>query len=1338
MAAKCPWLWEARCLWAENLMAVGHADPLKTVRGAVSVPESGKSAFLAWRGALQLWWGEYEPAVKDLDMAAAMDNPDALCWRGGALCRLGRLQESKRDLDRLLEIDPHDPEGLVWRGELRRLLGDRDGALKDLADVIAISGNKPWARVNRALLRLEEKDLLGAWKDFACLYLNTSEIESASASPLAAERIRELCEAALKAGRGCRRSDPHLNAGWMRAAGYAVPARPDGGAKLLPWARAMGLPPPSSRPTRARSRRSRRAPRREPPVIAAALALLLAAPSLAAPLDVSVDPRLELLGVVRLLAGAARDGDDVAPYRAAIEKRFSRLRSHPAVELYKGFAADPEREEAAAVLLLYYGPPPELPLLSPDADIHYINGPGRAEETQRFLWELRDFARVSDFASFFAANASRYREAEEAARRRLGADPVAELEAYLGLGLSARSRVLLPLLARQTRAFILPYPLPPAAMGVSAFDAYTLPAGPAEAMAPVAVWHEPLYVFLDPAFHYFDARNARARGLLRRGDRRLPPRGGGRRLRQAPRRPRARRPAREGARRRPERAARRRTRTPDARGARRAPRRVRARPPPLAGPLDLHAAPALRVPRARSRRPRGAGLRPLRAARQTRRRLLRSGARGEALPMSAPAAVVLVFALAPGAPGGDAVLAEAAARARRGPPPEAAAAYMGVSFGGTRRVVVPAGEPALERLPRSPAVTLTEESLGWLSPRAASARRTLALAVVLRALALDLGERAYERALQDPELSRVPRLAAVAERLKEYERGPRGLKEFGPRLEAASARQPRGGGRRPARRPRGRGARGAVRRPRERPRRRRALARRRPREGPARRRGRAPGARAVTKAAKPLELGLEHFNAGRYAEARAQFEAALAKDPASSRAAVWLAHAKQFSGDPEGALASALDCAKRRPKDAAAQAGLGEILGLQGRVSEAIAAYEAALALKPKDASLRDSLASLRLRAGDPAAAASSGRAASGGAHARLASGVTRFQALVRLRDWAAAFKHADSLLADQGTQECIDSFFITPDRAELLPTLEGLKARAAAKPADPWPRYFLASVLSNMGRGEEAILETERLAKAPKKHQWMRHKHGELLLTNRRDHEGAEREYKAALASVPGFWKARAALAEIALCRGDEKAAAARADELVASMPERKRPAALAVRGRLRLWAGDAAGALSDLDAAVGAGIPQTLRPRGAALLLSGRLDEAAADLDEALRSGPDAEALTWRGELRRRRGDFAGAIEDLGAAIRQDGSNSFWALANRALARSASGDAAGAWSDYATIRRDVLDFFEKRAGKAPADSADQEALRAVLEAGLALGRGVRASNEHLFPVWMGHGRGA
>ena len=209
------------------------------------MPEQSRASFLAWRGALELWSGEYALAVSDLDIAARLDNPDALCWRGGALAKLGKLDESKRDLDRLLTLDPRDPEGLVWRGEVNRLLGRIPESLQDLADVISISGDKPWAHVNRALIYLEQKDLAGAYKDFARLYLDHQDIDRLTQSPFTAARLKKLLDAALKAARGCRRSDPHLNIGWMRAADIPVPAKPASGSRLRYWTRAMNLPTPA-------------------------------------------------------------------------------------------------------------------------------------------------------------------------------------------------------------------------------------------------------------------------------------------------------------------------------------------------------------------------------------------------------------------------------------------------------------------------------------------------------------------------------------------------------------------------------------------------------------------------------------------------------------------------------------------------------------------------------------------------------------------------------------------------------------------------------------------------------------------------------------------------------------------------------------------------------------------------------------------------------------------------------------------------------------------------------------------------------------------------------------
>ena len=125
-ARACPWLWEAHCLRAEILAALGSKAGLDAL-SRVKVPPGSKPVFLAWRGAQRMWAGRCAQAVPDLDAAAALGNPDALCWRGGARVMLGRLDEALADLDRLLELDPEDPEGLVWRGEARRKAGNDEG-----------------------------------------------------------------------------------------------------------------------------------------------------------------------------------------------------------------------------------------------------------------------------------------------------------------------------------------------------------------------------------------------------------------------------------------------------------------------------------------------------------------------------------------------------------------------------------------------------------------------------------------------------------------------------------------------------------------------------------------------------------------------------------------------------------------------------------------------------------------------------------------------------------------------------------------------------------------------------------------------------------------------------------------------------------------------------------------------------------------------------------------------------------------------------------------------------------------------------------------------------------
>lgn len=253
----CPWLWEARCLRSEILLALGSERGLDAL-ARVKVPPASEPAFFAWRGAQRLWSGRYAQALPDLDAAQARGNPDALCWRGGTRVMLGRLKEALADLDRLLKLDPKDPEALVWRGEARRRLGLRKKARADLDKAISLYPDSTWAFVNRALLSLDEGDLAGARSDFARLtppsYSDVPDGSQRGRKRRAAysfaevrlgpARLGTLLRAALRSARGCRRADYHLNAAWMRAAGVPIPKRPAPHARLLYWMRRKGLPTP--------------------------------------------------------------------------------------------------------------------------------------------------------------------------------------------------------------------------------------------------------------------------------------------------------------------------------------------------------------------------------------------------------------------------------------------------------------------------------------------------------------------------------------------------------------------------------------------------------------------------------------------------------------------------------------------------------------------------------------------------------------------------------------------------------------------------------------------------------------------------------------------------------------------------------------------------------------------------------------------------------------------------------------------------------------------------------------------------------------------------------------
>jgi Flp pilus assembly protein TadD len=99
--------------------------------------------------------------------------------------------------------------------------------------------------------------------------------------------------------------------------------------------------------------------------------------------------------------------------------------------------------------------------------------------------------------------------------------------------------------------------------------------------------------------------------------------------------------------------------------------------------------------------------------------------------------------------------------------------------------------------------------------------------------------------------------------------------------------------------------------------------------------------------------GDDLFNAGRYSEAIATLDQALAIDPTISEAWYERGTALGRLGRPAEALNSFDRAIALNPNDAQAWSNRGTALGNLGRYSEAISSYDRAIALNPNDAQTR-------------------------------------------------------------------------------------------------------------------------------------------------------------------------------------------------------------------------------------------------------------------------------------------------------------------------------------------------------------------------------------------------
>lgn len=174
-------------------------------------------------------------------------------------------------------------------------------------------------------------------------------------------------------------------------------------------------------------------------------------------LTISVDPRMELLGAVQLVAGYPL-GTRGTPYSSRVQARFGAFAGSDAAECTKKLFRDGFSYDAPAGLMLCFSFPPGLEQQQPYSD--YLKGRARGEENLRhYRAALAHFAAESRFADFWTENAAFYRQLLAQCKSTLGGVDIAGmLGSYYNLEQAGYNVVLCPLFGSHNYGPQLPGP----------------------------------------------------------------------------------------------------------------------------------------------------------------------------------------------------------------------------------------------------------------------------------------------------------------------------------------------------------------------------------------------------------------------------------------------------------------------------------------------------------------------------------------------------------------------------------------------------------------------------------------------------------------------------------------------------------------------------------------------------------------------------------------------------------------------------------------------------------------------------------------------------------------
>jgi len=374
---------------------------------------------------------------------------------------------------------------------------------------------------------------------------------------------------------------------------------------------------------------------------------------------------------------------------------------------------------------------------------------------------------------------------------------------------------------------------------------------------------------------------------------------------------------------------------------------------------------------------------------------------------------------------------------------------------------------------------------------------------------------------------------------------------------------------------------------------------------------------------------------------------ALAGPRPPSEALVYRAASRLLRGDAAGAAADARAARRARPMDPLAALLQGTALERLGRRAPALAAYAAAGRLEPCCS------VSFMLRARLETSAARRDAALEGALRADPCYALITLSWLKSGAGWDA---HARRLLRFAFADPELAGWYQRQQEIHYAPyqfqEYEDSKRVLAARPRSPWAAALVARGILRCPPDPARAAEGLRLADAAVKiapgSGWMRSWRAlGLLKAGRR--EEALAEFDACLRLQPYYHRALAWRG--GLLRSLGRVAEALADLDCACAIDELYPFSAHERSLARRLAGDWVGAALELDRAYRldfryAWVFTTLREPSRA-----EFGRAEAELTRALAAHPSCASLrAWRGDTRRRAGDFSGALADLQEAAAQD----------------------------------------------------------------------------------------